>query len=337
MPNILSNGLRALLRRRQASLEKARAADIRALLNDDTIALLDVGASGGVIPRWYPHRESVTFTGIEPDQRSIPDLLNSPDAKVFRSYEIIPAGAWSRSGPLGISFTRKPMCSSHFTPNVPFLARFPASERFDVVGSAEIDCQTVDDLLARTDKKVDFIKLDLEGGELAVLEGAVQTLESCIGLHVEVCFQALRVNQPLFGDIARFLHQRGLEFIDLVSLFRWERDSFIGLGQAIFGDALFLRGPESLMAMSDGKFVTARTARVYLAILTIYERFDLALKFIDLLKERALALSPGDIERFTSIVIRRKSRFDRRFRLASMLGRSFSRFAGQNYSFHFLY
>src|ERR1700691_3071678 len=139
MLNILSNGLRALVRRRQASLGKARAADVRALLNNDTIALLDVGASGGVIPRWYPHRESVTFTGIEPDQRSIPDLLNSHDAKVFRSYEIIPAGAWSRSGPVGISFTRKPMCSSHFTPNFPFISRFPDAARFDIVGSTEIE------------------------------------------------------------------------------------------------------------------------------------------------------------------------------------------------------
>jgi FkbM family methyltransferase len=337
MPNILSTGLRALLRRRQINLGKSWAADVKALLNEDTIALLDVGASGGIIPRWYPHRENVTFIGIEPDQRSIPDLLNSQDAKVFKSYEIIPAAAWSRSGPVGISFTRKPMCSSHFTPNLSFLSRFPGSERFDVVGTAQINCQTVDDLLAGTGKQVDFIKLDLEGGELAVLEGAVNTLETCIGLHVEVSFQALRENQPLFGDIARFLHQRGLEFIDLVSLFRWERDSFSGLGQAIFGDALFLRGPESLMALSDGKFVTARTARVYLAILTIYERFDLAWKFIDLLKTKGLALSPSDIWRFTSIVSRRKAAFERRFRFASMLGRSFSRYAGQNYSFHYLY
>jgi FkbM family methyltransferase len=337
MPSIVANGLRALLRRRQVSLEKARAVDVRALLRNDTIALLDVGASGGVIPRWYPHRGQVAFTGIEPDQRSIPDLLNSPDAKVFRSYEIIPAGAWSRSGPLGISFTRKPMCSSHFTPNFPFLSRFPDAERFDVVGSTEIECQTVDDLLAKTGKQVDFIKLDLEGGELAVLEGAVNALESAIGLHVEVCFQSLRDSQPLFGDIARFLHQRGLEFIDFVSLFRWERDSFGGLGQAIFGDALFLRGPENLMALADGKFITPRRARVYLAILTIYERFDLAWKFIDLLKATDHAVSPGDVERFTSIVRRRKARFDRRFRFASLLGRSFSRYAGQNYSFHFLY
>jgi FkbM family methyltransferase len=335
--NFLSNGLRTLLRARQSRLSRASGDDVRALLDGDAIALLDVGASGGIIPRWHPYRENIAFTGIEPDERSIPELLNSPDAGVFRSYEIIPAAAWSSSGRLGISFTRKPMCSSHFTPNLPFLSRFPDAARFDVVGSTEIECRTVDELLASSGKQIDFIKLDLEGGELAVLEGAPRTLESCIGLHVEVCFQALRENQPLFGDIARFLHERGMEFMDFVSLFRWERDSFDGPGQAIFGDALFLRGPESLMGQANGDSTTARKARVYLAILTIYERYDLALKFIDLLRARSTALGADDIERFTSIVSRRNARFGRRFRLASMLGRSFSRCAGQNYSFHYLY
>jgi FkbM family methyltransferase len=329
--------MRTLLRARQARLSRASAEDIRALLDGDAISLLDVGASGGIIPRWYPYREIIAFIGIEPDERSIPELLNSPDAAVFRSYEIIPAAAWSSNGPLSISFTRKPMCSSHFTPNFPFLSRFPDATRFDVVGSTEIECRTVDDLLASGGRQVEFIKLDLEGGELAVLEGAPKTLETCIGLHVEVCFQALRENQPLFGDIARFLQQRGLEFTDFVSLFRWARDSLDGPGQAVFGDALFLRGPESLMTLANGEFLTARRARVYLAILAIYERYDMAMKFIDLLRAQGRALSADDIERFSAIVSRRKARFGRRFRLVSMLGRSFWRFSGQNYSFHFLY
>jgi FkbM family methyltransferase len=337
VPNFVSNALRTLLRARQARLSKATALDIRALLDGDEIAMLDVGASGGIIPRWHPYRENIAFTAIEPDERSIPELVNSPDARAFGSYQIIPAAAWSRNGPLGLSFTRKPMCSSHFKPNLPFLSRFPDAARFDVVGSSEIECRTVDDLLASTGKQIDFIKLDLEGGELAVLEGAPKTLETCIGLHVEVCFQTLRENQPLFGDIARFLHQRGLEFMDFVSLLRWQRDSFDGLGQAIFGDALFLRPPENLMGLANGEFITARRARVYVAILAIYERYDLALKFIDLLRAQGRALSAEHIERLRSIVSRRKARFDRRFRFASGLGRSYSRIAGQNYSFHYLY
>jgi FkbM family methyltransferase len=337
MPKFISKGLRALLGARRARIGRARADDVTALLDGDAIALLDVGASGGIIPRWHPHRQNIAFTGIEPDERSIPELINSPDSKVFRSYEIIPSGVWNRSGTIGISFTRKPMCSSHFSPNISFLSRFPAVERFDIVDSAEIRCETIDALFSATGKEVDFIKLDLEGGELAVLEGSVETIASCVGLHVEVSFQLIRESQPLFGDVARFLQHNGMEFIDFVALLRWERDSFKGPGQAIFADALFLRGPESLIALSGGKFVTSRKARIYLAILTIYERFDLALKFLDLLEANNLALSRGEIIRFATIIRRRKAKFDRRYRLASTLGRAFSHYAAQDYSLHYIY
>src|SRR5580658_1911160 len=193
---------RGLLEHRRAALAKKWASDAKILLGGNAISFLDVGASGGIIPRWQPYRGDVAFTGIEPDERSIPELLNSPDAKAFKSYDIVPFGAWNRSGPVPITFTRKPMCSSHFQPNIPFLSRFPNPERFDVVGSSDVACRTLDDLLGGSGKPCDFIKLDLEGGELAVLEGARATLGSCLGLHIEVSFQPIRDTQPLFGDVA---------------------------------------------------------------------------------------------------------------------------------------
>jgi len=335
--NMIKKALRAGINLRRRALERACADDVRGVLNGQAIELLDVGASGGIIPRWRPYREDLSFTGVEPDARSIPALVNSPEAKVFRGYEIIPFGAWSRNGPVNISFTRKPMCSSHFMPNREFLSRFPQIERFDVVASNEVDCRTVDDLLASAGKSVDFIKLDLEGGELAVLEGATKTLQMCTGLHVEVCFQSIREGQPLFADVQRFLGSRGIEFVDFVALMRWERRSFSGPGQAIFADALFLRSPENLLSIPSGGILSAAKARVYLAILLIYERYDLAEKFLELLNERNVALSQSENAACMLVVKRRKASFDRRFRLVAMLGRMFSRFAGDNYGLHIIY
>jgi len=324
-----------LLERRRAALGNAWANDVTALLGSEAISFLDVGASGGIIPRWHPYRGDVAFTGIEPDERSIPELLQSPDAKAYKSYDIVPFGAWNRSGPVPITFTRKPMCSSHFSPNIPFLSRFPHPERFDVVGSSEVACRTLDDLLGGN--PCDFIKLDLEGGELAVLEGARATLESCLGLHIEVSFLPIRDKQPLFGDVAKFLAGHGIEFIDFVTLLRWGRDSFDGLGQTVFADALFLRAPESLINASAANLLTSRTARVYLAILTVYERFDIALKFLDLLQDMSGVLRQSEIRDFAALIRRRKGVFDRHYRLAALLGRMHSRYAGSNYAFHYVY
>jgi FkbM family methyltransferase len=328
---------RGLLEHRRAALAKKWASDAKILLGGNAISFLDVGASGGIIPRWQPYRGDVAFTGIEPDERSIPELLNSPDAKAFKSYDIVPFGAWNRSGPVPITFTRKPMCSSHFQPNIPFLSRFPNPERFDVVGSSDVACRTLDDLLGGSGKPCDFIKLDLEGGELAVLEGARATLGSCLGLHIEVSFQPIRDTQPLFGDVAGFLAAQGIEFIDFVTLLRWGRDAFDGLGQTVFADALFLRAPESLIKSLQGTPVATRTARVYLAILTIYERFDMALKFLDLLKDAGGVLTQEQLQEFGTLIRRRKTVFDRHYRWAAVLGRMHSRYAGPNYAFHFVY
>jgi len=329
--------LRAFSARRRIALGKQCAKDVRDILSGDAIVLLDVGASGGVIPRWSPYRADIAFIGIEPDARSVSELLNSPESQRFRSYEIIPFGAWNRTGTVSISFTRKPMCSSHFAPNIPFLSRFQDAERFDIVGSTEVKCRTIDDLVFGPGKSVDFIKLDLEGGELAVLEGATMAIEGCMGFHVEVCFQSIRDGQPLFGDIKNFLQLRGIEFVDFVALIRWERDSCRGLGQAIFGDALFLRAPENIVRLTGGNSLTARRARAYIAIVIIYERFDLAMRFIDLLRKGISVLDENEITRLMALVERRKSIFDRRYRLVRLLGRGLSHYAGENLGLHLIY
>jgi FkbM family methyltransferase len=337
MSGFVKRKLRVLLARRRIALGKNCANDVGAILSGDAIVLLDVGASGGVIPRWSPYRANIDFIGVEPDARSVSVLLNSPESKLFRSYEIVPFGAWNRTGAVRISFTRKPMCSSHFAPNIQFLSRFQEVERFDIVGSTNVECRTVDDLLSGTGKSVDFIKLDLEGGELAVLEGATKSIERCMGFHVEVCFQSIRDSQPLFGDIKNFLQLRGIEFVDFVALIRWERNSFRGLGQAIFGDALFLRAPENVVALTGGNVLTARRARAYVAILMIYERFDLATRFIDLLRKGDAVLSQSEITRLVAIVERRKAIFDRRYRFVRLLGRGLSHYAGESFGLHLIY
>ncbi len=88
------------------------------------------------------------------------------------------------------------------------------------------------------------MKLDIQGGELAVLEGADKTLDQCLGLEIEVEFVRIYKDQPLFGDICAFLETKDLEFIDFTSFNRWERSQYREFGQCVFGDALFLRAPE---------------------------------------------------------------------------------------------
>ena len=84
-------------------------------------------------------------------------------------------------------------------------------------------------------------------------------------------FTDLYIDQPLFGEVSTHLKQHGFELDDFTNLCRWERDSFSGLGQIIFGDALFLRTPEFVLSKNPDN----QTICSYLTILALYNRFDL--------------------------------------------------------------
>ena len=87
--------------------------------------------------------------------------------------------------------------------------------------------------------------------------------------------------QTLFGEIANYLNEFDLEFIDFVGTRRWLRDQHSELGQFIFADALFLKPPE---LVSTGDF-SIESKMNYLKILLIYRRFDLLDTFIKLSKD----------------------------------------------------
>jgi FkbM family methyltransferase len=70
------------------------------------------------------------------------------------------------------------------------------------------DVVTLADLVAPV-----LLKLDVQGGELAVLRGAEVTLARCDMVLAEVSFEELYAGQPLAGEIVGFLHAQGFEII----------------------------------------------------------------------------------------------------------------------------
>lgn len=129
------------------------------------------------------------------------------------------------------------MTSSLYEPNTALLERFNGiAELCRVVSREDVTTSTLDSLRDQIGP-VDWIKIDVQGGELAVIEGAKELLQSVVRhlsagsiiLHhrsanlqslvvhqaiveVEVEFVPLYANQPLFADVDRALREQGFVF-----------------------------------------------------------------------------------------------------------------------------
>merc|ERR1711924_266039 len=88
-----------------------------------------------------------------------------------------------------------------------------------VVKRSEVKTRRLDDLLPDMPGGViDFLKLDVQGYELAVLEGAEKTLQKALVIHTEVEFVEMYQKQPLFADVDQFLRRAGFVFHRFASL-----------------------------------------------------------------------------------------------------------------------
>jgi FkbM family methyltransferase len=246
------------------------------------LVLVDVGAAGGVPRRWRPLEERLLIVGFEPDERGHAALEPTPE-RIWLNTAL-----WERSTTVDLHLTRKAENSSVLVPNREFIDRFPNRERFDVVGSARVEATTLDDALGAVPvARPDFLKLDVQGAELAVLRGARSTLSAGVfGVELEVAFAPLYEGQPLFGEVDQFLGEAGFELIDLRRVY-WKSDRYADTwgskGQLVAGDALYLRNPATFTALLEGSAPEeARTAIVNaLVTCALYGFLNLGLELLD--------------------------------------------------------
>lgn len=136
--------------------------------------------------------------------------------------------------------------------------------------TADVATSRLDDVLADTGP-VDFLKLDIQGFELPVLQHAAAVLARTSVVHCEVSFMPIYAGQALFSDVEQLLRAAGFYLVDFSSLCRYpshvpsanrSRDR---LG---WGDAIFLRDGVDL----DTDTLLAQV----LALLLVYDKPSLA-------------------------------------------------------------
>ena len=210
-------------------------------------SFMDIGARGGIGWPWSKlPSELLSVVLVEPDPEEAEKLQQQIAAT--GGGLVLPFALWRNEAELSLNINRWPATSSLYPANHSFLDQFPESDRFHAERKISIQAYNIDFLAANKKlPNVDFIKVDVQGAELPILEGGEKTLTAeLIGLEVEVEFTEMYSGQPLFGDVDRFVREKiGLELWDLHTV-HWKyrsgmKSSGPSKGRVIFGDALYLR------------------------------------------------------------------------------------------------
>jgi len=177
-------------------------------LLQDPLVVVDVGCRWGFAQAWERLGDRAIIVGFDPDEAECGRLADSYRAN--SQVRLVPKGLGARPGQATLYITEDPGGCSLF-PSVPdVVERHPDLSGGRVTGTAEVAVTTLDDwLVAEGMERVDVVKIDTQGSELGVLEGARRALASVRAIEVEVEFNELYVDVPLFSEIDRFLRQAG--------------------------------------------------------------------------------------------------------------------------------
>ncbi|HVM62287.1 MAG TPA: FkbM family methyltransferase [Verrucomicrobiae bacterium] len=203
------------------------------------IRLVDVGARGGIDSRWKPFYHLLDVVAFEPDPKECAVLSSQRHPY---SVRFLPEALGACDGQQATLFMcRGPGSSSVLRPNMKLCGLYPFGEAMEVVGEHPITLQRLDTVCR--DFQPDVLKVDTQGTELSILQGAVRLLRSALAVELEVEFVQQYSGQPLFSDVDPFMRQQGFTLRALKrSYWRTKGHQLHPYGgQIVHGDALYLR------------------------------------------------------------------------------------------------
>ena len=239
--------------------------DMAASLLPAPLQIVDVGASShgvGTEPYAALTRSiNACVLGFEPDADARAELERLfPDPTRYRflphlvgdgASAVFHATAWSQTASL-------------LPPHRAVLDRYQLLG--DVVQEkARIPVSTVrlDDVVAPGG--MDLLKIDVQGAEGQVFDGAKQRLSECLMVWTEVEFVALYVGQPLFAEIDQQLRRHGLQFLRFAGMASRPLASWPGTTerpgagvaavatppgtQQLWADAIYVPSPDRIAAL----------------------------------------------------------------------------------------
>lgn len=178
--------------------------------------VLDAGGRYGLHPSWKPFSGELDYYLFEPDPAES-ERLTKKYAHRAEEVKVVDRAVAKENGKLQINFFRnRAMSSSSIRNPVSALFKGERLSEVDIVETIEVDAVSIDSFCREKNIAIDFLKLDTEGSEYQILQGAETQLDrNILGVRCEVSFDNIYEGMPLFGDIHAFLFKRGFYLLNL--------------------------------------------------------------------------------------------------------------------------
>jgi FkbM family methyltransferase len=242
----------------------ARGHSFRAITGQDIrIKAIDIGANpiDGDPPYAALLRDGqAEVVGFEPDATALASLNNAkgPHERYFPH-------AVGDGGRHVLRVCQAPGMTSLLEPDPATLGLFHGFPDWGrVLHRLEVATVRLDDVPEAAG--ADLLKLDIQGAELMVLRHATARLAEAVVVQAEVEFLPLYCDQPLFGDVDRFMRDHGFAFhrfypenSRVMSPLMVGGSPYAGFSQLVWADAIFIRDVTRPEALDDRQLLAMAT------------------------------------------------------------------------------
>ena len=234
-----------------------------------------------------------SVTGFEPQASALAELNRRKGS--FETYLPYVVG---RGGEAELKVCRYPGWTSLLQPRAAALQAFPVFQTNATVDAyMPVRTHRLDDLPELA--PFDFLKIDVQGSELDVFEGAQQHLQHAVVIQTEMPFIALYEGQPTFGVLDQALRHLGFVphcFASVkkcpIAPLNMQGGDGAGVHQLLEADVVYVKDFIQPITMSDEQL-----KQLSLIMHHCYRSFDLCARCIDLLQQRA-AVPKGALQRY---------------------------------------
>jgi FkbM family methyltransferase len=194
--------------RRRLQLER-RLAD--AVLSERPLAVADVGSRGGIPDELAPVKHRIELVGFEADPAEA-ERLNESALGAGLAHRFLPVAVAGSDGSRTLYVTRKPASSSLLPPEQATYARFPESERVEVVREVSLETRAFGDVLRQEGFAPEMVKCDAQGLDGEILGSLTDDQwRGVLAVHVEINIARNYRGQASVGEVHGLLEDKGLE------------------------------------------------------------------------------------------------------------------------------